>query len=189
MMSLRQSFLAVSILSSLAPLASAQTAEKTRAYGVNLGLDASRSWSNGGSQANNVLNASLSWLFLNENFHVGPAVSFARGYGEYFQSTTYGLGIVGKWTYENLQTTTATPFVEVTAGTSHTEAGSWSEDTNAASLNVGYEMFLNSFVSLAPSIIYSKNWSEGSDDSAGYETDFTGAEAAARLHLGLNIYL
>ena len=183
------SLIAILAFPALTSIAAAQTAEHVREYGVNLGLDASRSWSNG-NYTENVLNAGGSFLFLNEHFHVGPSVSYSRNYNTYFDSTAWGLGVLGKWTYENIQTADRTPFVELSANLYESKSPDWKDMTKATSVAVGYETFLNPYVSFAPSIIYSKSWSE-LDESLddGYEGDDNSSRASARLRLGLNVYL
>lgn len=183
------SLIALLAFPALTSIAAAQTAEHVREYGVNLGLDASRTWSNG-NYTQNSLNAGGSFLFLNEHFHVGPTLSFSRNYSSYYDSTSWGLGVLGKWTYENIQTADRTPFVELSAGFGESKSSDWKDMTNAASVAVGYETFLNPYVSFAPSIIYSKSWTE-MDESIddGYDTDDSSSQASTRLRLGLNIYL
>jgi len=183
------SLIAILAFSALTSIATAQTAERVREYGVNLGLDASRSWSNGNTTQNS-LNAGGSFLFLNEHFHVGPTVSYSRNYSSFYNGTSWGLGVLGKWTYENIQTADRTPFVEVSADFSKTKSHDWKRITHATNVAVGYETFLNPYLSFAPSIIYSKSWTETDENiDDGYDTDSSSSWASTRLRLGLNVYL
>lgn len=117
-------------------------------------------------------------------------LNFSRNYSTYYDSTTWMLGVLGKWTYENIQTADRTPFVEVSAAFGESKSRDWKDMSNAASVAVGYETFLNPYVSFAPSITYSKSWTkidENFDD--GYEGDDSSSWASTRLRLGLNVYL
>lgn len=121
---------------------------------------------------------------------VGPTLSFSRNYNSYYESTSWGLGVLGKWTYENIQTADRTPFVELSAGFSTSKSPDWKGMTNETSVAVGYETFLNPHVSFAPSIIYSKSWTEIDENmDDGYDADDSSSWASARLRLGLNVYL
>lgn len=183
------SLIAILALPSLTSVAAAQTAEHVREYGVNLGLDATRTWYDG-AFTDNTLNAGGSFLFLNEHFHVGPTLSFARSYNSYYESTVWGLGVLGKWTYENIQTADRTPFVEVSLGFNESKGQSAKDLSNVTSVAVGYETFLNSYVSFAPSLIYSKSWTRTDEEiDDGYDGDDTSSRASARFRLGLNVYL
>jgi hypothetical protein len=86
--------LALLFLPALTSLASAQTVEPVRDYSINLTGYVSRVWYEDAT-ATNGLSVYGSFLFLNEHFHFGPSVAFSRGYNEYFQSTSWGLGVRG----------------------------------------------------------------------------------------------
>ncbi len=178
------------VLLSLAfmPPASAQTAEKTRDYGLNLGLDAARNWSEDGSTYNQ-MNANGSLLFLNEHFHFGPSLSYSRNYTSYYATTSWGFGLTGKWTLENIQTQDNTPFFELSGFINKAEGGDWDGGFPLAQAAVGYEMFLNQYVSLAPSINFRKMWEKSQHDLEAISETQTRASSEARLHLGVNVYL
>jgi hypothetical protein len=186
---IRQSLFLILLSQAVMPLASAQTEEKIREYGVNLSLDAARTWNDDGHTANN-LNAKSSLLFLNQHFHFGPLLDYNRSYSSSYGSTSWGIGLAGKWTYENIQTADRTPFVEASASIHKGDSNDgWESTLTGTAVGVGYEVFLNPYVSLATSIVYNKFWSEVDDDERGPYVDEKDMQASAGLHLGLNVYL
>lgn len=188
MSTIRQSLFLVLLSQAFMPLASAQTSENQRDYGINLGLDASRTWSDNGATYHQ-LNAHGTLFFLNEHFHLGPSLSYVRAYDPFHASTNWGVGLTGKWTYENIQATDRTPFVQLAGFITKVEGGDWDSSFTTAEASVGYEMFLNQYVSLAPSVIYRKFWNKSEFDFEDMYVDKTSVDTSARLHLGVNVYL
>jgi hypothetical protein len=80
--------------------------------------------------------------------------------------------------------------VEVNGSFNGSKGTDWKDTTSTTGISVGYETFLNPYVSLGPSIVYSKAWTESKDTSeSAYRSEYTSAQATAQLQLGVNIYL
>lgn len=184
---IRPGLLAAVLSQAFMPLAWAQTTEKSRNYGVGLGLEASRTWDNNGVRTDRA-SANASLLFMNHHFHFGPTASYNRSYALDYQVTSYGIGAMGRWTYEDLQTADRTPFVELSGYINKGEGSGWEDDLTIVEAGIGYEIFLNPYVSLAPSINFRKLWDKW--DTTDHPTiEKTMADSSARLRLGLNVYL
>jgi hypothetical protein len=186
-------YLALALLLS-ASVARAEVSEPARSYGVGVNLYLGRGW--GAGDADNSLSAGGHVLFLQEHFHVGPALSYSRDYSGPSSYYSVGGGLTAKWTYENLQTASQTPFAEV--------SGYYRKDEYRNTLTIktrdtfwsvgaGYETFLNSFVSIAPSLQWSKSWTIQSTEDNLQFVDFGKSrhtnKSRAKMQLDLNVYL
>lgn len=181
-------YLIVALLAqAFAPLAQAQISESYRTYGAGLGLQASRTWSSRGVTSDSI-SAQSSLLFLNHHFHFGPALSYLRTYNGYSQSTGWGLGALGKWTYEDLQTTDRTPFITLSGYLDNTDGTGYIASDMKVDAGLGYETFFNQNVSLAQSINWTKTWYKFEETDDYLTDDIVSNDAMVSLRLGLNFY-
>jgi hypothetical protein len=186
---IRTSLLSVLCFLTLAPLAKAQEAEPLRKYGLGLGLESSRTWSSVGERADH-LKAQGSLLFLNENFHFGPAVSFERTYSGPYGMSAWSIGAQSKWTYENLQTADRTPFVTLGGHVRNMEVAELTFSDMQVATGIGYEMFLSPKVSLAQSINWQKTWFKQKPEPMEYDLEeYVFNQSSVSLRLDLTIYL
>jgi hypothetical protein len=165
-----------------------------RKAGISLSFDASRAWYGSSSDSwktdSTFLNGS--YLFLGQHFHFGPAFNIGRYYSESYSSTSYGIAALGKWTVEDLRVAKQTPFAILRTGLSGSVGDHDSKsETKHVDAVVGYEYFINDFVSLSNGIKATKAWAKDRGRSVFDNSKYTrtSTNAKAGLELALSVYL
>lgn len=164
----------------------AETLPVKRQYGLGFSLEAGRSWIERYNHSDSLVTGG-SLLFLQQHFHFGPALGYTRVHSADYSYTLWSLGAVGKWTYENLQVAQQTPFITVSGFYRHADYNRSKINSKYLEANVGYEIFLNPFVSFAPSIRWQKERSDAEKEE--FRAALDTAQASAGLRMNLNVYL
>ncbi|SMF18934.1 hypothetical protein [Pseudobacteriovorax antillogorgiicola] len=135
-----------------------------------------------------------SLLKLQNHFHYGFTAGISRSRPvEGSGNTSASLGLIAKWTLNDIQTAEQTPYISATASKNKSTADNSFYETKSdqISLGLGYEIFLNKFVSFQPEISMTRrwnheetNWYDGNRDQVD-----VGKEDDVGFRFGLGIYI